>query len=193
LDRLYLLVQPSFLQSCEFGTDPLDIPCFYNGHDQLIESVLWSLARGMRDEAQPLESVYVEHAAAFLMAHLMHAAKPDRRPQPYAGLSEATLRRVIEFMEEHLDQAISLAALAALTGTGVDVFARNFKACIGVPPYRYFLERRMHRAKALLAASDKSIAEIALEVGFSSQTHFTTQFSKLVNISPAAYRLFHRS
>jgi AraC family transcriptional regulator len=193
LDRLYLLIKPSFLRSCEFGTDRLDIPFFYNGHDRLLESVLWSLAREMRDRAQPLESVYVEHAAAFLMAHLMHAAKPDRRPQPYAGLSEATLRRVIEFMEEHLDQAISLAALAALTGTGVDVFARNFKACMGVPPYRYFLERRMHRAKALLAASDKSIAEIALEVGFSSQTHFTTQFSKLVNISPAAYRLFHRS
>jgi AraC family transcriptional regulator len=136
--------------------------------------------------------VYVEQAAAFLMAHLMHAAKHDRRPLPRAGLSEATLRRVIEFTEEHLDEAISLTALAALTGTGVDVFARNFKACMGVPPYRFVSERRMHRAKVLLAASDKSVAEIAIDVGFSSQAHFTTQFRKFMNISPAAYRLLHR-
>jgi AraC family transcriptional regulator len=192
LDRLYLLVEPSFLRSCEFGTDPLDIPFFYNVHDPLLESVLWSLAREMRDGAQALESVYVEHAAAFLMAHLMYSAKLDRRPQPRAGLSEATQRHVIEFIEEHLDQAISLTALAALTRTGVDVFARNFKACMGVPPYRYVLERRIRRAKALLAGSEKPLAEIAIEVGFSSQAHFTTQFRKFMNISPAAYRLLHR-
>jgi AraC family transcriptional regulator len=193
LDRLYLLIEPSFLRCCEFGTDPPDIPFFTDAHDPLLESVLWSLAREMRDGGQALPSVYVEHAAAFLVAHLMHSARRDRRPRPHAGLSDATLRRVIEFMEEHLDEAISLTALAALTGTGVDVFARNFKACIGVPPYRFLLERRMYRAKVLLAASDKSIAEIAIEVGFSSQAHFTAQFSKFMNISPAAYRLLQRS
>jgi AraC family transcriptional regulator len=109
-----------------------------------------------------------------------------------AGLSEISLRYVIEFVEDNLGQDISLSALAALTGTGVDVFARNFKASMGLPPYRYVLDRRLLRAQALLMDGGKSIAEIAFELGFSSQAHFTARFSKVMNISPAAYRLRHR-
>jgi AraC family transcriptional regulator len=128
------------------------------------------------------------------MAHLVHSAGRGRSRHPSrAGLSETGLRRVIDFIEANLGQDIFLTALAALTGTGVDVFARNFKARIGVPPYRYVLERRLRRAQALLAGGDKSIAEIAFEVGFSSQAHFTTQFSKLMNLSPAGYRSLHRA
>jgi AraC family transcriptional regulator len=193
LDFFFLLIDPGFIRSCEFDIGTRDIPCFTNRHDPLIQSVLGSLARGMRDETARLPSVYAEHAAGLLMAHLIHSVRPGRSQRlPRAGLSDANLRRVIEFIEENLGQDISLSALAALTGTGVDVFARNFKACTGLPPYRYVLERRMHRAQALLAASGKSIAEIAFEVGFSSQAHFTSQFSKDMHMSPAAFRLLHR-
>jgi AraC family transcriptional regulator len=147
----------------------------------------------MQDEAQGLPSVYVEHAAGLLMAHLVRSAGRERSQKlSRAGLSEMSLRRVVEFIEENLGQDISLTALAALTGTGVDVFARNFKARMGIPPYRYVLERRMYRAQALLTASGKPIAEIAFEVGFSSQAHFTAQFSKVMHMSPASYRALRR-
>jgi AraC family transcriptional regulator len=193
LDRLYLLIDPSFLRSCEFSIDPLDIPPIVNGHDPLIQSVLWSLAREMCGDAAEVPSVYAEHAAGLLMAHLTHAVWRGRSRQVCsAGLTEASLHRVIEFIEDNLGQDISLTALAALTGTGVDVFARNFKASMGLPPYRYVLQRRLRRAEALLADGGKSIAEIAFEVGFSSQAHFSAQFSKAMNMSPAAYRSRHR-
>ena len=71
---------------------------------------------------------------------------------------------------------------------GPDVFARHFKARVGMPPYRYVTERRIRRAEICLTEEDRSIADIALAVGFSSQSHFTTQFTKFLNMTPAAYR-----
>jgi AraC family transcriptional regulator len=193
VDFLLLLIDPAFVRSCESGPDASDLPPFTNARDPMLESVLWSLAHEMRNGAADLPSVYAEHAAGLLTAHLIQSVRRrSSRHQPRAGLSDSTLHRVTGFIEESLGQDISLTALAALAGTGVDAFARNFKARMGVPPYRYLLERRMRRAQTLLASSGKSIAEIAFEVGFSSQAHFTTQFSKVMNVSPAAYRAMHR-
>jgi AraC family transcriptional regulator len=76
---------------------------------------------------------------------------------------------------------------------GPDVFARHFKARVGMPPYRYVTERRVRRAEIFLTEDDRSIVDIALAVGFSSQSHFTTQFTKFSNLTPAAYRARHRA
>jgi AraC family transcriptional regulator len=193
LDRLFVYIAPGFLRSFEFGVDPLDIPYRPDARDQLLASILWALARGIGKADGGLPSVYAEHAAGLLIGHLVRLAGRSRsRHLPRAGMSEANLRRVIDFIEANLGQDISLAALAALAGTGVDVFARNFKASMGLPPYRYVLVRRLHRAQSLLAADEKSLAEIAFELGFSSQAHLTTQFSKLMKTSPAVYRALHR-
>jgi AraC family transcriptional regulator len=192
MDYLVVLIDSGFVRFHEFGLGPLHIPSFTNGHDPLLESVLWSLAREMRHGAQGIPSVYVEHAAGLLMAHLVRSAGRACSRPPRTGLPEASLRRVIEFIEDNLGQDISLTALAALTATGVDVFARNFKASMGVPPYRYVLDRRVLRAQTLLMDGGKSVAEIAFEVGFSSQAHFTAQFGKVMNMSPASYRSLHR-
>lgn len=191
-DHFILLIDRAFIPSWEFHSDALDLPAFTNAHDPLLENVLWSVAREMGDDAAGLPSIYAEHAAGLIMAHLIRSVQRRSRPLSRTGLSKADLRRVTEFIEENLGQDISLIALAALTGKGVDAFARNFKTRMGVPPYRYVLERRMHRAQTLLAATDKSIAEIAFEVGFSSQAHFTAQFGKVMNMSPTSYRLLRR-
>jgi AraC family transcriptional regulator len=193
MDYLVMLIDPSFVHSYEFAPQARDLPSFTNGHDPLLESVLLELAREIRRGAQGLPSAYAEHAAGLLMAHLIHSVRREcSQPLSRPGLPEAALRRVTEFIEENLSQDISLTALAALTGTSTDVFARNFKARMGSPPYRYVLQRRIHRAQTLLAYSGKSIAEIAFELGFSSQAHFTAQFSKVMDISPAAYRLLRQ-
>jgi AraC family transcriptional regulator len=191
-DQFTLHIDRAFTRSWEFGSDSLDLPSFTNARDPLLENILWSVAREMRDGAAGLPSIYAEHAAGLTMAHLIRSVGRRSRQSSRTGLSEADLRRVTEFIEENLGQDISVIALAALTGRGVDAFARNFKRRTGVAPYRYVLERRMQRAQALLAATDKSIAEIAFEVGFSSQAHLTTQFGKFMNMSPALYRLSRR-
>lgn len=57
-----------------------------------------------------------------------------------------------------------------------------------MPPHRYLIERRIHRAKELLMGANRSIAEITVSVGFSSQSHMTFNFRKLVETIPARYR-----
>jgi AraC family transcriptional regulator len=191
-DLFVLLIDRAFIRSCEFGSDALDLPAFTNARDPLVENILWSVAREMGDRAVGLPSIYAEHAAGLIMAHLVRSVRRRSRHSSRTGLSKADLRRVTDFIEDNLGGDISLIALADLTGKGVDAFARNFKARMGVPPYRYVLDRRVRRAQVLLAETDKSIAEIAFEVGFSSQAHFTAQFSKVMNMSPTVYRLLQR-
>jgi AraC family transcriptional regulator len=192
-DIFVLHIDRAFIVPWEFELDSLGPSSFTNARDPLLEIVLRSMAREMAaDGAAGLPSIYVEHAAGLIMAHVISSVRSRSRQVSRTGLSEVDLRHVIDFIEENLGQDISLIALAALTGKGVDAFARNFKARMGVPPYRYVLERRLRRAQAHLSATDKSIAEIAFEVGFSSQAHFTAQFSKVMNMSPASYRLLQQ-
>jgi AraC family transcriptional regulator len=189
---LVLLVEPDFVRWRDFGSNSAEPQPFTNRRDPLMEGVLWSLASEMQSNAAGLPSLYAEHAAGLLMAQIMQSTRAVRSTFERA-LSETRLRLVLEFVEENLHRDLSLSELGGLLGMGPDVFARNFKRRVGVPPYRYVIERRIRRAQHMLAENKASIADIALAVGFSSQSHFTTQFGKLLHMSPAAYRARHRA
>lgn len=72
--------------------------------------------------------------------------------------------------------------------TASDSFARRFKATTGLAPYAFVVERRLRRAEILLAKPEMALAAIAMSLGFSSQSHFTTTFRKLRGTTPHAYR-----
>jgi AraC-like DNA-binding protein len=78
--------------------------------------------------------------------------------------------------------------MARECGLSVSHFTRAFRRSFGMSPYRWLLERRIDRAKALLATSGISIADIAIRSGFSDQTTFTRAFGRLVGDSPARWR-----
>lgn len=104
------------------------------------------------------------------------------------ALSAMQLRRVLLFVEQNLDDDLSLATLAAVAGLSASHFARRFKAALGEAPHRYVLARRVNGAKRLLLESDLPLAEIAAETGFSSQAHLTGIFGRTVGMTPGAYR-----
>ena len=83
---------------------------------------------------------------------------------------------------------ISLPAVAEAVGMSYFHFSRAFKQSMGVSPNNYLVERRVERAKKLLAETDTPVVETALRVGFASQSHFTTTFRRLVGTTPKAYR-----
>ena len=74
----------------------------------------------------------------------------------------------------------------------MDHFARLFRHSTGLPPHRYVLQRRIARARELVADRRQSLAEIGYELGFPSQAHFTTMFRRLVGTTPGAYRGVNR-
>jgi AraC family transcriptional regulator len=75
-----------------------------------------------------------------------------------------------------------------VAGIGYFHFFKAFRQSMGVSPNQYLLERRVERAKALLARTELSIADIALRVGFSRQSHFATTFRRLAGTTPRVYR-----
>jgi AraC family transcriptional regulator len=104
------------------------------------------------------------------------------------GLAPWQVRRAAEIIKENLDANICLCDLARECGLSVSHFTRTFRNSFGKSPYRWLLERRIDRAKALLMASDLPIADIAIRSGFSDQTAFTRAFGRVVGNSPGRWR-----
>ncbi len=96
---------------------------------------------------------------------------------------------VFEYIEENLGGNISLDELAALVNLSPSRFSHAFKVAYGVAPYRYILERRIEKAKALLCNSVATIAAISEDVGFSSQGRFSRVFTQYTGTTPSAYRM----
>jgi AraC family transcriptional regulator len=113
-------------------------------------------------------------------------AQPDR--SRVSGLSKWRLKRATEYITANLADPISLADIAAATGLSRMHFAAQFRVTTGLRPHEYLLQRRIERAQALLLTSRLPLVEIAFEVGFKTQAHFTTVFARLVGETPNVWR-----
>jgi AraC family transcriptional regulator len=111
------------------------------------------------------------------------AARPLR-----GGLPVWQQKRVVEFIEEHLAEDISLIALAEIVDLSVYHFARAFKQSLGAPPHRYLMDRRMDRAKSLLRRPTLSVTQIGIQIGFRETSSFTKAFRKFTGLTPTEYR-----
>ena len=120
---------------------------------------------------------------------IMRGQRPFRpRHLSRGGLSDWRRKKVITFIENHLADEVRLAVLADLVDLSPSHFAHAFKKTFGVPPHRYHLQRRMERAKTLLAEPESTVTVVALEVGFAETSSFSTAFRKTTGIAPSEYR-----
>lgn len=103
-------------------------------------------------------------------------------------LSTSRLGRVVEYIDAHLGDALSLEGIAETACLSPFHFTRCFKYTMGMSLHEFVIRRRIQRARDLIAASAATLAEIALSVGFSSQAAFTTRFVREVGMTPGAYR-----
>jgi AraC family transcriptional regulator len=111
------------------------------------------------------------------------AARPLR-----GGLQVWQQKRVVEFIEQHVAEDVSLAALAELADLSRYHFARAFKQSFGAPPHRYHMIRRMERARCLLHRPELSVTEIGIQIGFRETSSFTRAFRKFTGLTPTGYR-----
>lgn len=180
-------VAQTFVQA--FERDAEQLPVIIGAVDPIVQG----LARLCDQEIARMGAagrLYAEGLATSLLMHLFHSygTRPNKPFRFSGGLAPAQLRRVLDYIEDHLGQDLGLAELAALAGLSTHHFAQAFKVSVGVPPHRYVIERRIHRARELLIGSTRSIAEIAVQLGFSSQSHLTLNFRILTGATPAQYR-----
>jgi AraC-like DNA-binding protein len=103
------------------------------------------------------------------------------------------VKRATELLMANIEGDISLAALAAECQLSASHFARAFKMSTGKAPHRWLIEQRMGRSKVLLSHREMSLAEIALQCGFSEQATFSRTFKREVGTSPGVWRRLYRS
>jgi AraC-like DNA-binding protein len=119
-----------------------------------------------------------------------------RRSAPQAssvgGLTPRALQRIREYIEEHLAENIELATLAEIARLSKWHFARAFKQSVGTPPIFYLIQRRLERAQELLVETDLSLGQIALQTGFSDQSHFSRRFRLFFGVTPRSFRRLKR-
>ena len=133
--------------------------------------------------------VYVDSLATALAIHLVrqYAAQPLKQREFSTGLSPYQLRNVLEYIQAHLDENLSLEAIAQVVGMSRYHFIRRFKQTMHESPYQYLIGQRIEQAKRLLK-SQLLIADIAIRCGFANQSHLTKHFKQRVGITPQLFR-----
>jgi AraC family transcriptional regulator len=161
------------------------------------DQAIWDTACKLKAEvgnSDPWSRQYAEALGLVLMHELIRlertastAARPLR-----GGLPVWQQKRVVEFIEEHLAEDVSLAALAGLVDLSLYHFARAFKQSFGAPPHRYHMARRMDHARGLLQKPALSVTEIGIQTGFRDTSSFTRAFRKFTGLTPTEYRRHRR-
>jgi AraC family transcriptional regulator len=153
---------------------------------------LWETALKLKaqvDNPGSMSRQYAEALGIVLMHELVRVnGSADRQPASRGGLASWQQKQVAGYIEEHVADDIPLAVLAELARLSPYHFCRSFKRSFGIPPHRYHATRRIERAKQLLANRELSVTAIALDVGFSETSTFTTAFHRLTGQTPSCYR-----
>jgi AraC-like DNA-binding protein len=120
------------------------------------------------------------------------SARGAPRGRPTGGLAPSALRRVRDHIEARFAQKVDLSRLARIAGLSTSHFSRAFKQSIGMPPHRYVMMRRLAAAAELIRKTPKPLAEVAIELGFSDQSHLTRIFTQMTGETPRAFRRRYR-
>ncbi|WP_217596464.1 helix-turn-helix domain-containing protein [Cohnella sp. GbtcB17] len=110
----------------------------------------------------------------------------ERTASPEQGL-RAVLNRVKSYMEAHFQEAITAGKLADMAGISPSHFMHSFKKIYGRSAMDYLAELRMVRARQMLMEGERSVREIAYQVGYNDEFYFRRSFKKQVGVPPAVY------
>lgn len=130
--------------------------------------------------------LFVDSLTTALSIHLLrHYSMRQPFLRNYSdGLSPPKLQQAIEYIQAYLAEDLSLESIARAVDMSQYYFARLFKQSMGIAPYQYVIGQRVERAKQLLQQPELSIADIALQCGFASQSHLNYHFKRLIGVTP---------
>ena len=155
--------------------------------DPLIQGMALAL-KGELESQQMSGKLYAEAIAQTLALHLLRNYS-NHKPTihlPTGGMPKHRLHQATDYINDHLEQELSLSNLAAVVQMSPFHFARLFKQSTGLAPHQFVIRCRVERAKELLLQGKLGIADIAVEVGFANQSHLTRHFKRIVGVTPRA-------
>jgi AraC family transcriptional regulator len=185
---LLLCLVPSLWQETThaMGAGEPELAPWIHIRDAQIERIGWMMQTEEHD-GYPAGRLFSDSLAAALAARLLALQTPEKASTDARtrALPAWRLRRVIEYIEAHLDEELTLAELAGVAGFSVSHFKPLFKRAAGVPVHRFVLERRVERARVRLMEGKHSRTEIALEAGFTHPSHMARSMRRVLGLSPS--------
>jgi AraC-like DNA-binding protein len=184
-----------------FALDPA------NAH--LLVEALPELVRIPADEASPLRGVTrllidevrsaqpgrlraLDQLAQLVLTYALRwldcEGKSPARTGWLRALADSRIGAALRHIHTSVEKGTSLAELARVAGMSRTAFAARFKELVGQPPLAYAIQWRMSLAKDALQTTDRAIGELAFELGYESESAFSTAFRREVGCSPRAYR-----
>lgn len=168
-------------------TTSVDLPTRLSVRDPVLEALLTCMRMEVVSGCTS-GRLFAEGLSLSLLSRLGEAYGTNQVRAPVSRkLSPRQLQDAIAFIEANLGADLSLAALAKQVSMSPSTFAKLFKASVGAPPHSFLLSRRLERA-AILLNGEAPLSEIALSVGFASQSHFTEAFRRRTGRTPSRAR-----
>lgn len=176
------------------GTPEPELPCFLEpkvAADPQMKRICHEIV--IEDERfQYGGEVILQSLVTELAVHLLRRFRPtgEESSVRYNGqIFRWHVRRAVDYLHDTYTQEFSLEKLSEVAELSKYYLDRVFKKAIGLGPHMYMIALRMERAKELLASTSRPLADIALELGFSDQSHFSNTFRQFTGLSPRAYRI----
>ncbi|MDF5722910.1 MAG: AraC family transcriptional regulator [Rhizonema sp. PD37] len=190
---LYIYLQPKLIEqvaeASEIDKKQINLASGFVKQDLRLQHIAMLLLDELRSGGV-MGQLYVESLTQVLVIHLLRhystftqVITSENRTLTYTQLQQA-----IDYIHTHLDQDLSLVQIAEVINISPTYFASLFKRATGNSPHQYVIQQRVERAKMLLSKTDLTISDIALQVGFSSQSHLTQQFKRFTGMTPKQVR-----
>jgi AraC family transcriptional regulator len=190
-----LLVEIAPAMVAWLGDDPAAAPSIRPAL-RLRDAQLYHLTLALTADAGepgPMGELYRESVMTALLTRLIvlqdraQGTEADMRSR-FTPLQQ---RRLAEFIEDNIPSELNLPVLAALTGYGLSRFKTLFRNTFGSAPHAYVLQRRVDHARRLIETGALPLSQIALEAGFSHQSHMASALRRSLGVSPGELRRIH--
>jgi AraC family transcriptional regulator len=195
-ETISFYTDPKFLQQIAIENDcayssSIELRPILHARDPQIEAIATAFRLEMYN-GELGGKLYSESLANLFLIHLLrNYCTQDltlRADDLECGLSRYQLRSALEYIHAGLSDGLRIQDVAQQLGMSQYYFCRQFKQSLGIAPYQYVIQQRVESAKRLLERDGRSIADIALESGFSSQSQLNLHFRKRTCTTPRAYR-----
>src|SRR6266542_2139699 len=142
-----------------------------------------SLHKAISQDASALEC---ETRTLWTFAQLIRRYADISSTEKPLGEEKKAIKQARHYIEEYFAEGITLNQLAQQVALSPYYLLRVFRAEVGMPPYEYLESVRIRHAQRLIEAGHP-LAEVAVEAGFSSQSHLTYRFKQIIGVTPGQY------
>jgi AraC family transcriptional regulator len=184
-------ISPSLMKTAAEGLN-LDVDrVAVNPHLQLqdpqMQHVFWAL-KGELESPNPVGRLYADSLGLALAAQLLQRFATVDPNRWTAALSRRRLKLVLDYIEEHIALDLTIDELARVTDTSPSHFKVLFKNSVGMPVHQYVIRKRAEYAMDLMVRTRRPLSQIALQAGFSSQSHMSLWVRRITGLTPKEVR-----